>query len=124
MGTHAPASAWGAIDLGIDGDGDGEAEPDSTRGTFVLATHDGVADVWMNSWPGGNFVRVVNEESGWSTAYAHLDGVAVADGQSLTAGTPLGTVGTTGLSSGPHLHYEVWLRGRNLDPTAIAPCWR
>ena len=121
-GTHAPASIWGAIDLGIDTDGDGVAEPDATRGVTILATHGGVAHVFPESWPGGNFVRVTDEQSGWSTAYAHLDTIAVADGQQLPDGATLGTVGSTGYATGPHLHYEVWRGNTNIDPTGLIGC--
>lgn len=122
VGTHAPASVWGALDLAIDGDGDGAPEPDSTRGALIVATHGGVARVFLGSWPGGNFVRIVDAQAGWSTAYAHLDTVFVADGQALTAGTPIGTTGSTGFASGPHLHYEVWHGTENVDPTGLIGC--
>jgi transcriptional regulator with XRE-family HTH domain len=100
VGTHEPANVWGAVDLAIDGDGDGFAEPDTTVGITVVATQGGVAHVYMGSWPGGNFVRVVNEQTGWSTAYAHLDTVAVADGGDIPDGA---TIGTVGLFSYTHL---------------------
>jgi murein DD-endopeptidase MepM/ murein hydrolase activator NlpD len=122
VGTHEPANVWGAVDLAIDGDGDGFAEPDTTVGITVVATHGGVARVYMGSWPGGNFVRVVNEQTGWSTAYAHLDTVAVADGDVIPDGATIGTVGSTGMTTGPHLHYEVWHGGENVDPTGLIGC--
>ncbi|GAB4121978.1 MAG: peptidoglycan DD-metalloendopeptidase family protein [Roseiflexaceae bacterium] len=124
VGTHAPAALAGAIDLAIDADGDGYAEPDSTSNTVVLASHSGVAKLYPNSWPGGNVVRIIDEQSGWNTLYAHLATIAIQDGQAITAGQPIGTIGSTGLSTGPHLHYEIWLRGENQDPTNFAPCWQ
>jgi transcriptional regulator with XRE-family HTH domain len=122
-GTHAPAATMGALDLAVDGDGDGAADPAATAGLLVVATHAGVARVFPMSWPGGNFVLVEDAQSGWSTAYAHLDGIAVADGQFVEAGVPLGTVGSTGEASGPHLHYEVRYGGVNLDPSGLITCW-
>jgi murein DD-endopeptidase MepM/ murein hydrolase activator NlpD len=122
VGTHAPASIWGAVDLAIDGDGDGNADPGATQGAPIFATHDGVAHVTLNSWPGGNFVRVVDEPTGWSTAYAHLDTVLVAEGQSIRAGATIGLIGSTGMTSGPHLHYEVWHGGQNMDPSGLIEC--
>jgi hypothetical protein len=122
VGSHAPAAAWGAIDVGIDIDGDGIAEPDSTRDAVILATHSGVARVYPETWPGGNVIRVVDDASGWATLYAHLDTIGVAEGQAIIAGQPIGTVGTTGDSSGPHLHYEVWHHNENLNPTAFIEC--
>lgn len=124
VGTHEPASVWGAIDLAIDGDGDGNAEPGASQGVQVLATHGGIAHVFMDSWPAGNYVRVADQQSGWSTAYAHLDTVFVAEGQAIPDGAPIGTVGSTGQASGPHLHYEVWRGEENVDPTWLAECSR
>jgi murein DD-endopeptidase MepM/ murein hydrolase activator NlpD len=122
-GTHAPAATWGALDLGVDGDGDGAADPWATDGQLVVATHAGVARVYPMSWPGGNFVLVEDAQSGWSTAYAHLAIIDVADGQFVEAGTMLGTVGSTGQATGPHLHYEVRYGGVNLDPSGLVTCW-
>jgi murein DD-endopeptidase MepM/ murein hydrolase activator NlpD len=121
-GTHAPGISAGALDLAIDGDGDGSADPDATRGIAVVATHGGTAHVFLGSWPGGNYVRIEDAASGWSTAYAHLDTVAVADGQPLADGATLGTVGSTGFASGPHLHYEVWRGVEHIDPTELLTC--
>ncbi len=122
VGTHAPAANWGALDLAIDGDGDGGADPSATDGVTIVATHDGVARVYPNSWPGGHFVLLEHAQSGWSTGYAHLASIAVADGQAVVAGTPLGVVGSTGMSTGPHLHYEVRYGGVNQDPSALIAC--
>lgn len=121
-GTHLPTAIWGAVDLAIDGDGDGEPEPPTTQGQPIAATHAGVAHVYLGTWPAGNYVRVADEQSGWSSAYAHLDGVAVQDGQAVRAGDILGSVGSTGMASGPHLHYEVWRGGVNIDPTGLIGC--
>jgi len=124
VGTHAPAGIWGAIDLAIDGDGDGNAEPEASQGVQVLATHGGVAHVFLDSWPAGNYVRVADEHGGWSTAYAHLETIFVAEAQAIPAGAPIGTVGSTGQTTGPHLHYEVWRGGENVDPTWLVECDR
>jgi murein DD-endopeptidase MepM/ murein hydrolase activator NlpD len=122
-GTHAPAATMGALDLAVDGDGDGSDDPAATDGQLVVATHAGVARVFPMSWPGGNFVLLEDTASGWSTAYGHLSSIAVAEGQFVEAGTPLGTVGSTGDASGPHLHYEVRYGGVNLDPAGLIECW-
>jgi murein DD-endopeptidase MepM/ murein hydrolase activator NlpD len=123
-GTHAPTSMTGALDFGIDGDGDGYADPDATDGVVVLATQNGIARVFAESWPGGNVVRVLDQASGWNTLYAHLSTIAVTDGQEVRVGQPLGRVGSTGLSSGPHLHYEIWFAGENRDPRGYLVCGR
>jgi murein DD-endopeptidase MepM/ murein hydrolase activator NlpD len=122
VGTHAPAERWGALDLAVDGSGDGRAEVAATQGALVFTPHGGVVRVSLNSWPGGNYVRVTNAATGWATAYAHLDQVFVADGQTLEPGTPVGTVGNTGYSTGAHLHYEIWRNGVNIDPSPYVQC--
>lgn len=58
----------------------------------------------------GKYV-VVSHGGGWSTYYAHLDSFAVSVGQSVSRGQKIGTVGSTGGSSGPHLHFEQRLNG-------------
>lgn len=122
VGTHAPADRWGAVDLALDTDGDGYAEPDGSNGVPVVATHAGRVHLYPNSWPGGNFVRIEDSANGWVTAYGHLAQVHVRDGEWVTAGTQIGTVGSTGYSTGPHLHYEVWQNGINIDPTPMVDC--
>jgi len=122
VGTHAPAGIWGAVDLAIDGDGDGFADPIGTQGVPIFATHNGVAHVFLDSWPGGNFVRVADEQAGWATAYAHLDSIFVTEGQNIVAGTMIGTAGSSGMASGPHLHYEVWHGDENVDPSGLIEC--
>lgn len=114
VGSHAPASVWGGIDLAIDGNGDGNADPEGTWRAPVYATHDGIARVRPNTWPGGNYLAIENDR--YKTAYAHLDSYAVVDGQPVVRGQVIGYVGSTGMSSGPHLHYEVWENGVNRNP--------
>ncbi|MBQ8725095.1 MAG: M23 family metallopeptidase, partial [Oscillospiraceae bacterium] len=63
----------------------------------------------------GNYV-LVTHANGYSTMYAHLSSVSVYAGQSVSANTVLGYVGSTGFSTGPHLHYEVRLNGARVDP--------
>lgn len=106
VGSHAPADAWGAIDLAIDGDGDGSADPQGSLGRPIYATHAGVVKVTPNSVPAGNHVWVINDE--YKTGYSHLAGFAVESGQQVQAGDLIGYLGSTGQSSGPHLDYQVW----------------
>lgn len=76
-------------------------------GTVVAAGYD------ASGW--GNKV-VVGHRFGLRTLYAHLATIDVRAGQSVGVGQRLGTVGATGRSSGPHLHFELLLRGANIDP--------
>lgn len=63
----------------------------------------------------GNFV-VIDHGNGIRTVFAHCSEVLVENGQELRRGQPIATVGSTGRSTGPHLHYEVVVNGRPLDP--------
>ncbi|CAA9484132.1 MAG: hypothetical protein AVDCRST_MAG30-977 [uncultured Solirubrobacteraceae bacterium] len=63
----------------------------------------------------GNLV-VIRHRMGMTTWYAHLASIAVRPGACVVAGNRIGTVGSTGRSSGPHLHFEMRLRGAVLDP--------
>lgn len=115
VGTHAPAAIWGAVDLALGG-------PEVTRGAEVIATHDGVAHIYSETWPGGNVVMVYHHSGIWTTLYAHLETFEVTDGQEVTAGTLIGRVGSTGMSTGPHLHYEVRSPDGNIDPAPLIGC--
>lgn len=89
------------------------------RGTPVMSgAGAGVARV-SRSEKGGNIVTI-DHGGGVVTRYMHLDRVDVKDGQRVTGDTVLGSVGTTGRASGPHLHYEVIVGGRHVDPTGLA----
>lgn len=123
VGTHAPSAIWGAIDLAVDGNGDGYAEPGATIGAPVVALHGGIAKVVPNNWLAGNYVRITDELNGWATAYAHLDTLNIAHEQRIEPGMVIGWVGTTGYSSGPHLHYEVYQNDININPLSILECW-
>lgn len=63
----------------------------------------------------GNMI-VIGHRFGLRTVYAHLASIAVSRGQAVGVGQRIGTVGATGRSSGPHLHFELRLRGANVDP--------
>jgi murein DD-endopeptidase MepM/ murein hydrolase activator NlpD len=106
VGSHAPAETWGAVDLAIDGNGDGAADPDGSWNHPIYATHDGVIKVTPNSHPAGNHVWVSNDE--FRTGYSHLADFAVSDGQQVRRGDLIGHLGSSGMSSGPHLDYQVW----------------
>lgn len=122
IGTHAPAHVWGAIDLAIDSDGDGLAEPGPSWYAPIVATHDGVVKVTMHSYPAGHHVWVVAPDGLWRTGYAHLAIVTVIDGQQVRAGEVIGLMGNTGFASGPHLDYQVWRGEVNIDPTELVGC--
>jgi murein DD-endopeptidase MepM/ murein hydrolase activator NlpD len=86
-------------------------------GTPILAAGDGVV-VEARRWGGyGNWVRV-RHQGGWETGYAHMSRYAkgVKAGSRVSQGQVIGYVGSTGASTGPHLHYEVWHSGHRTNP--------
>lgn len=89
-------------------------------GTPVFAA--GAGEV-LEAGPKGNYgncIIIVHDEI-YQTLYAHLESVDVAVGDYLAAGQIIGTVGTTGLSTGPHLHYEVIKNGEKVNPADYLP---
>lgn len=71
----------------------------------------------------GNVVEL-GHEGGFMTRYAHLSAVLVRRGQSVVLGQTVGAMGSTGRSTGVHLHYEVWRNGRVQDPTTFIKAGR
>lgn len=73
--------------------------------------------VSFTGWRGGYGRAVeVDHGHGFKTRYAHLSQINVKKGQKLETGDSIGLMGSTGRSSGPHLHYEVWFKGKVYDP--------
>jgi murein DD-endopeptidase MepM/ murein hydrolase activator NlpD len=90
-------------------------------GTPVWAAADGVVTHKAPSGGAGNLV-MIRHEGGIETAYMHLSKFAnITVGQKIAAKTVIGYVGTTGLSTGPHLHFGVKKDGAFVDPTKLAP---
>jgi murein DD-endopeptidase MepM/ murein hydrolase activator NlpD len=85
-------------------------------GTPVLAPADGVVEKasWFSSY--GNFIEIAHGGN-METRYGHLSGYNVVAGQHVHKGDVIGYVGSTGRSTGPHLHYEVRIGGEAVDPT-------
>jgi murein DD-endopeptidase MepM/ murein hydrolase activator NlpD len=85
-------------------------------GTDVYATGDGVVSTVKTARRElGNHV-IIDHGFGYQSVYAHLDRFNVRVGQKVSRGDVIGFVGSTGLSTAPHLHYEVLANGRNVDP--------
>lgn len=84
-------------------------------GTPILASASGT--VVFAGWGGGyGNVVVLDHGKGVRTRYAHMQSIGVRNGQRVDQGQSIGKVGSTGLSTGPHLHYEVWQNGKPVDP--------
>ncbi len=86
------------------------------RGVEVYATADGVVEaVNTEIWGYGQHI-IINHGNGFKTLYGHLSKFKVKRGQKVTRGMLIGLVGSTGKSTGPHLHYEVHKNGEKLNP--------
>jgi murein DD-endopeptidase MepM/ murein hydrolase activator NlpD len=87
-------------------------------GTPVHAA--GAGRVLMAAFSGayGNAI-LIDHGAGWQTLYSQLASFAVGEGDCVSAATLIGRVGSTGLSVGPHLHFEVRRDGRSLDPMTV-----
>jgi len=90
----------------------------ATYGTPIYAVTDGV--VSYAGWHGGhgNYVRLAHG-GGIDTGYGHMSRIAVGVGTRVARGQVIGYVGSTGLSTGPHLHYELFRGGQPVDPLSI-----
>ena len=113
--THGRISSrfgprWGRMHAGID-----IAAP---TGNPVWTTADGV--VAFAGWRGHlGLTVIVDHGHGHQTIYGHLSSVGVRVSERLSAGQVLGAVGSTGRSTGPHVHYAVRLHGRLVDPLSV-----
>jgi murein DD-endopeptidase MepM/ murein hydrolase activator NlpD len=86
-------------------------------GAPILAAGDGVVVEAGRKGGYGNWVRV-RHSGGWDTGYAHASRYAkgIRKGVRVRQGQVIAYVGSTGMSTGPHLHYEVWLNGKRVNP--------
>jgi murein DD-endopeptidase MepM/ murein hydrolase activator NlpD len=85
-------------------------------GTPIYATADGVVDQLEISFSGYGKMIEIDHGFGYRTRYAHMHGFAVKKGQKVKRGDLIGYVGNTGLSTAPHLHYEVFVNGAHVNP--------
>ena len=85
-------------------------------GQPVYATGDGVVESTEVNFSGYGNVIVIDHGFGYKTRYAHLKEIKVTQGQVVIRGDRIGTLGSSGLSTGPHLHYEVIYRGTQINP--------
>jgi murein DD-endopeptidase MepM/ murein hydrolase activator NlpD len=93
---------------------------DATYGTPVQVAASG--RVMIAGWQRGyGKVVYVDHGNGLSTRYGHLSEIDVAVGQTVTQGQTIGLVGSTGRSTGPHLHYEVRINNQPVDPKTYLP---
>ena len=88
------------------------------RGTPVFAALPGlvVSTGWSTVY--GNHV-IIKHHSGYQTLYGHLNSIMTSKGRFVSTSTQIGTVGSTGRSTGPHLHFTVYKNGATIDPSKV-----
>jgi murein DD-endopeptidase MepM/ murein hydrolase activator NlpD len=94
------------------------AEP---YGTPVLAADNGVANIYSSGYGYGNYV-VLTHGNGYATLYGHLASFNVGNGQLVVRGQVIAYEGSTGNSTGPHLHFEIRYQGAYTDPCSYLGC--
>lgn len=105
---------------GIDiGAGFGDTIMAAASGTVIYVETPVPGQNWGGSGYGNYFI--IDHGNGVSTLYAHCSNVYVSNGQQVSAGEAVGTVGSTGGSTGSHLHFEVRINGNRVDPLGCLP---
>lgn len=93
----------------------------ASRGTPIIASGNGVVE--KAGWDSGGYGRqtIIRHANGYKSSYSHQNKIAkgVVPGARIRQGQVIGTVGSTGLSTGPHLHYELIVNGNKVDPMRI-----
>ena len=88
------------------------------QGTPIVATRDGTVTMAKVGYNGGNGNYVtINHGDGFSSSYLHmLENLQVSVGQKVKAGQIIGYMGSTGISTGPHLHFTIYYNGNTVNP--------
>ncbi len=87
----------------------------ASSGTAVVSAGEGTISETGYGSINGNYI-IVSHPGGFATHYAHLLSIEVTEGQQISCGQQIGKVGSTGYSTGPHLHFEIRKDGKVLDP--------
>jgi len=90
----------------------------ASYGSPIYAVTDGMVIFAGRHGGHGNFVKL-DHGGGLATGYAHMSRIAVAPGMRVRRGQVIGYVGSTGLSTGPHLHYEMYRNGQTVNPGSV-----
>lgn len=111
------SSPYGARTGPIEGGYDWHAGIDIAVEMGVPVYASGAGTVEQAEYNGGygRYVRI-NHQNGYETAYGHMSSLAVSAGQQVAKGEIIGFAGSTGYSTGPHVHFEVMADGKNIDP--------
>ena len=108
--THRLSRGYSGGHTGLDIDGE--------FGDPIYSMTDGVVESVSSGGPYGNKI-IISHPGGLKSLYAHLQTMDVEPGQTVTAGEYIGTMGSTGRSTGSHLHLEVFRNGALIDPATV-----
>jgi murein DD-endopeptidase MepM/ murein hydrolase activator NlpD len=87
-------------------------------GSPIYAATDGIVEYAGRHGGHGNYVKL-RHGGGIATGYAHMSRIAASVGDHVRRGQVIGYVGSTGLSTGPHLHYELYRNGQTINPASV-----
>ena len=90
----------------------------AVQGTPIYAVSDGLVAMAGPHGGNGNYIRLTHSAT-LGTSYSHLSRIIVSPGSRVAQGQLIGYVGSTGLSTGPHLHFEVYMNGQVVDPRGV-----
>jgi murein DD-endopeptidase MepM/ murein hydrolase activator NlpD len=90
----------------------------ASYGSAIVAVSDGLVSYAGRHGGHGKYVRI-EHSGGLGSGYAHMSNIAVSPGSHVRAGQVIGYVGSTGLSTGPHLHFEVYRGSSKIDPMSV-----
>ncbi len=124
--TSGYGSRWGTMHYGIDISGSGIMGADITAANsgYVLTVYNGCTHNYGKSSScgcGGGFGNycIIDHGGGYVTLYAHATKITVSEGDYVSTGDVIGTVGSTGYSTGAHLHFEIRVDGERLNPESF-----
>jgi len=89
------------------------------RGAPIVAARNGIV-VYAGWYHAYGRTVIIDHGNGWTTLYGHASSIAVRSGQSVSAGQLIARVGCTGRCTGPHLHFEIRVNGRAMDPLSVS----
>lgn len=108
------------------GGGHGGVDLVNAAGTPIYAAADGTVTAQKQMMINGSYYAygqyiVIGHNARWSTLYGHLQSFAVSQGQDVKRGQVIGYMGSTGWSTGPHLHFEIWDYSTRVNPLSYLP---
>lgn len=112
MITSGYGPRWGSYHTGIDISGGG------VYGSSIVAAEAGTVILASSHYSYGNYV-IVDHGGGYTTLYAHMSSIGCSVGDYVSKGQTIGYVGSTGNSTGPHLHFEVRINGSHQNPSSF-----